>query len=129
MADIYDSAKAMASEMLAPRSNGGNGAELTLRRITAGEYNPETGQSDDGAQDYLGSGLRENYKQGDIDGSLIKQGDVKILVSPLLQDGTDTPQPQSQDTILFDGERYTVQNVEPWNYAGLAVGFNVQARK
>lgn len=129
MADIYDSAKAMAAEMLAPRSRGGNGAELTLQRVTTGEYNPETGESEGGAQDYQGSGLRENYKQRDIDGSVIKQGDVKLLVSPLLLDGTDTPQPQSQDVIMFDGERYTVQNVEPWNYAGLAVGFSVQARK
>jgi hypothetical protein len=47
----------------------------------------------------------------------------------VLLNGTDMPQPISQDKILFDGDTYTVQNVEPWNYAGINVGFSVQARK
>jgi len=129
MPDIYDRAKASAARMLAPRSRGGKGLELSLVRITTGEYDPETGTTPVTTTQYDGSGFRENYRQQDIDGSRIKQGDVKILISPLLLDGTDTPQPISQDKILFDGDTYTVQNVEPWDYAGLAVGFSVQARK
>jgi len=129
MEDIYDRAKASAARMLAPRSKGGKGLELSLVRVTTGEYDPETGTTPVTTIQYDGSGLRENYRQQDIDGSLIKQGDVKILVSPLLLDGADMPQPISQDKILFDGDAYTVQNVDPWDYAGLAVGFSVQARK
>lgn len=129
MTDIYDEAKALAAEMLAPRSRGGNGLELSLIRVTTGEYDPDTGTTPVTTTQYDGSGFRENYKQSDIDGSRIKQGDVKILISPLLLDGTDTPRPISQDKILFDGDTYTVQNVDPWDYAGLAVGFSVQARK
>ncbi|MBD1589785.1 hypothetical protein [Pseudomonas typographi] len=129
MADIYDEAKALAAEMLAPVSQGGNGAELTLQRITKGEYDPATGGAADIVQAYEGSGFRETYSQRDIDGTVIKQGDVKILISPVLLDGSETPQPQSQDRVLFVGDQYTVQNVEPWNYAGVAVGFSVQARK
>lgn len=115
--------------MLAPRSRGGKGLELSLVRVTTGEYDPEVGASPVTTAQYDGSGFRENYRQQDIDGSRIKVGDVKILISPLLQDGTDTPRPISQDKILFDGDTYTVQNVDPWDYAGLAVGFSVQARK
>lgn len=130
MADIYEEAKALAAEMLAPRSRGGNGLELTLIRVIQGEYDPDTSTTPPATTtEYPGSGFRENYRQQDIDGTLIKQGDLKLLVSPVLLDGSDMPQPASLDTILFDGERYTVQNVEPWNYAGLAVGFSVQARK
>lgn len=129
MADIYDRAKASAARMLAPRSKGGKGLELSLLRVTTGEYDPDTGTTTVTTVQYDGSGFRENYRQKDIDGSRIKQGDVKILVSPLLLDGTDTPQPISQDKILFDGDTYTVQNIDPWNYAGIAVGFSVQARK
>lgn len=128
MADIYDRAKASAARNLAPRSQGGKGLELTLRRTVQGEYDPDTGVSET-ITDYAGSGLRENYKAEDIDGSLIKAGDVKFLVSPVLLNGTDMPQPETQDKILFDGETYTVQRVDPWDYAGLAVGFAVQARK
>lgn len=130
MPDIYDRAKAAAARMLAPRSTGGKGLELTLSRIVEGEYDPETSSTPDSTTThYDGSGLRESYRQQDIDGSLIKQGDVKILISPLLLDGSDAPQPISQDLIMFDGQAYTVQHVDPMNYAGLAVGFYVQARK
>jgi hypothetical protein len=129
MPDIYDRAKASAARMLAPRSKGGKGLELSLVRVTTGEYDPETGTGGATAEQYDGSGFRENYRQQDVDGTLIKLGDVKILISPLLLDGADMPQPVSQDKILFDGDTYTVQNVDPWNYAGLAVGFSVQARK
>ena len=73
--------------------------------------------------------LRQNYRQQDIDGSLIKQGDVKILISPVLLDGLDAPQPVTLDKITFDGDNYTIQHVDPWDYAGIAVGFSVQARK
>lgn len=129
MSDIYDRAKASAARMLAPRSKGGKGLELSLLRVTTGEYDPDTGTTPVTTVQFDGSGFRENYRQQDIDGSRIKQGDVKILVSPLLLDGADIPQPISQDKILFDGDTYTVQNVDPWDYAGLAVGFAVQARK
>lgn len=129
MSDIYDEAKALAAEMLAPRSRGGNGLELSLVRVTTGEYDPDSGSTPVTTVQFDGSGFRENYSQRDIDGSRIKQGDVKILISPLLLDGTDTPQPISQDKIQFDGDTYTVQNVDPWDYAGLAVGFSVQVRR
>jgi len=129
MADIYDRAKASAARMLAPRSKGGKGLELSLVRVTTGDYDPETGTTPVTTVQYDGSGFRENYKQSDIDGSRIKQGDVKFLISPVLLNAADMPQPVSQDKILFDGDTYTVQNVDPWDYAGLAVGFSVQARK
>lgn len=129
MTDIYDRAKVTATRMLAPRSKGGKGLELSLIRVTTGEYDPDLGSSPVTTAQYDGSGFRENYNQRDIDGSRIKQGDVKILISPVLLNAADMPQPVSQDTILFDGDTYTVQNVDPWDYAGLAVGFSVQARK
>jgi hypothetical protein len=129
MPDIYDRAKATAKRLLAPRSSGGKGLELTLTRNTAGEYDPNTGGSTTSVQNFDGSGFRENYKQSDIDGTRIKQGDFKILISPVLLNGSDMPKPESQDSILFDGDIYTIQSVDPWDYAGLAVGYSVQARK
>lgn len=129
MTDIYDRAKATATRMLAPRSKGGKGLELSVIHVSTGEYDPETGTTPDTTTRYDGSGFRDTYKQSDIDGSRIKQGDVKLLISPVLLTGADMPKPVSQDNILFDGDTYTVQNVEPWNYAGLNVGFSVQARK
>lgn len=129
MADIYDRAKASATKMLAPRSKGGKGLELSLIRVTAGEYDPEVGGGSETVEQFEGSGFRESYRLQDVDGSLIKQGDIRILISPVLLDGVDTPKPVSQDKVVFDGETYTVLHVDPWDYAGIVVGFSVQARK
>lgn len=129
MADIYDRAKSLATRMLAPRSSGGKGLALTLAKITAGTYDPATGSSTDTTTNYAGSGMRQDYELSDIDGTLVRQGDVKILISPTLINGNDTPEPATGDSIVFDGSTYSVINVMLWNYAGLAVGFEVQARK
>lgn len=129
MTDIYDRAKASAARMLAPRSEGGKGLALTLTKTTAGAYNPATSSSTNTTAAYSGSGFRSEYELKDIDGILIKQGDVEILVSPLQISGSDMPAPASGDTITFDGVVYSVMSVQPWNFAGLAVGFQVQARK
>lgn len=130
MPDIYDRAKATAARMLGPRSKGGKGLELTLRRVTQGEYDPETSGNAGGSTiEYQGSGFRESYALKDIDGSLVKHGDFKILISPVQLDGADMPEPATLDIVLFDGETYTIQAVDPMDYAGLAVGFYVQGRK
>lgn len=128
--DQYDRAKAQAARMLAPRSQGGKGLELTLRRTISGGYDPVSGETtQDTVTDYAGSGFRENYNTQDIDGSLIKSGDVKMLISPVLLDGSDMPEPLTTDLILFDGDTYRVQSVNPGDFAGLACYFYAQARK
>lgn len=130
MADIYDRAKAQAARVLAPRGLGGKGLELTLIRTVPGEYDPATGATTpDTVTNYTGSGLRENYKAQDIDSSLIKAGDVRLMISPVLLNGSDMPEPTTSDKILFDGDTYTIQAVEPGDYAGLACFFYAQARK
>ncbi|EIK68101.1 hypothetical protein PseBG33_1372 [Pseudomonas synxantha BG33R] len=128
MPDIYDRAKATATRMLAPRSKGGKGLELVLRRETLGEYDPDNPQPP-GELVLNGSGFREEYDDKYIDGTLIVRGDVKLLVSPVQLNGADMPLPLSNDRIQFDGTTYTVIAVGPWNYAGLAVGFELQVRK
>lgn len=128
MADIYDRSKALATRMLALRSAGGKGAALTLTKTVKGQRNPDTGATVDVVTSYSGSALRETYRQRDIDGTNIKVGDVKFIVSPVQLIGTDMPQAAPQDKVSFDGKTYTVIQVNPYNYAGLAVGFEVQAR-
>ena len=128
MPDIYDRAKALATRMLAPRSKGGKGLELVLRRETVGEYDPDAPPVPSELV-VNGSGFREEYDNKYIDGTLIVRGDVKLLVSPVQLSGADMPMPLSNDSIQFDGTTYTVIAVGPWNYAGLAVGFELQVRK
>lgn len=128
MPDIYDRAKALAARMLAPRSKGGKGLELILRRETVGEYDPDATSAPTELV-LSGSGFREEYESKYVNGTLIIRGDVKLLVSPVQLDGKDMPLPQSNDRIDFDGTTYTVIAVGPWNYAGLSVGYELQVRK
>lgn len=128
MPDIYDRAKALATRMLAPRSKGGKGLELVLRREIIGEYDPDA-LAVPSELVVNGSGFREEYDNKYVDGTLIVRGDVKLLVSPVQLDGADMPSPLSNDRIHFDGTTYTVIAAGPWNYAGLAVGFELQVRK
>lgn len=122
---IYDLAKALAARLLSPSDKG---AALTLHVKTAGAYDPETGSSET-VTNYSGSGIRTNYAASEVDGSLIMQDDVKLIVSPVQISEADMPQPKPADAITFDGSVYQVVDVKPWNYAGVACGFEVQARK
>ncbi|WP_273807275.1 MULTISPECIES: hypothetical protein [unclassified Pseudomonas] len=128
MTDIHDRGRALAIRMLAPRSKGGKGLNLTLTKPGQKAYDPATSTVTTSPQAFTGSGLRESYKQTDIDGTLIRQGDVKLLVSPVQADGTDLPEPVTGDQIRFDGKVLKVISVEPWNYAGVACGYEVQGR-
>lgn len=129
MKDIYDRGRALAARMLAPRSRGGKGLEMVLR-VTgpAGKYDPVAGGAGQTGVDHEGSAVRADYDQRDIDGTAIKVGDVKFLVSPLKLDGSDLPKPKTKDRITFAGTTYSVEHCKPWDYAGVACGYEVQAR-
>lgn len=129
MADIHDRGRATAIRMLAPRSKGGKGLELTLVQRTQGAYDPITGGSSVTEQRYVGSALRDHFSMDDVDGTFIRVGDVRLLLSPVQINGQDMPEPATQDRIEFDGDVYTALNVKPWNYAGVTCGFEVQARR
>ncbi|PVZ19926.1 MULTISPECIES: hypothetical protein [unclassified Pseudomonas] len=128
MNDIYDRGRALAIRMLAPRSKGGKGLEMTLLHRGTGQYDPEQGTVSPSETTYQGSALRQAYAKGEVDGTLIRQSDVRLIVSPVQLTGMDLPAPQQQDRINFDGTTYTVVAVDPWNYAGVDIGFDVQAR-
>lgn len=127
MPDIHDRGRALAIRMLAPRPQG-KGLGLVLRKKTVGEYNPETGGQDVVWTDASGSGLRTNYRQEDIDGTYILQGDTRILLSPTALDGSDIPEPSTNDVILFDGSEYNIIRVGQWNYASVSCGYELQCR-
>lgn len=124
MTDIHDRARALAIRSLAARPDG-KGAPLVLRVSVPGVRNPSTGLTPPPTvTDYPGSGLRTDYAAKDVDGTQIRQGDVKLILSP-----EGMPQPQPGQRVQFDGGQwYTVQAVSAWNYAGVAIGYVVQGR-
>ena len=129
MADIYDRALDMATRKLKPRSAGGFGFEATLTTEIVGAYDPATGMAPVTVTNYAGSAFRDTFRKDEIDGTRVLESDVKFLVSPKLVNGNTTPVLNPEYKITFDGDVYTIVNVNPWNYAGLNVGFEVQGRK
>lgn len=127
MADIHDRGRALAIRMLSPRPQG-KGVSLVLRKKTVGEYNPDAGGQDTVWTEYTGSGLRTTYDLKDIDGSYILEGDVEILMSPVMTDGADMPQPSTNDVIVFDGSSYNVVDVRPGNFIGLDCFYKAHCR-
>ena len=128
-APIYTRGRATAIKQLSLPPTG-KGAALTLHQITAGgDYVPGGGESAPTVTAYEGSGIRTAYKLADVDGTLVQASDVRFLVSPLLQNGSNTPTPQTGDTLTIGGTVYNVVTCRPWNFDGeTEIGFVVQGR-
>jgi hypothetical protein len=99
-------------------------SKAVLERANRGEYDPGVGEPDDnGTQVFNTVALRGSYRASQIDGTLIKAGDVRLYVSPLL---ATTPKPG--DLIKFDGEQFLVVNTSPVKPGTVFVLHEVQAR-
>lgn len=127
MADMHDRLRSMTIRNLKPRSQGGKGMEGTLKRATS-VYNPTTDMNEQVIEEFDISGLRATYKIYHIDGQLIRQGDLKFYLCPILTDGTDCPAPQTTDKLLFDRLEYMIVTVKPWRFAGTDCGWLLQLR-
>lgn len=123
---MTDYAKAAARADASLRRKGG---VVTLRREVPGEYDPATGGPGAGTvTDYDGTGVKLNYNQDDIDGTLIKQGDQQLLLSPLQRDGTAMPTPVTGDRVLIGAKTFTVQNVADLQPTETSLLFTLQLR-
>jgi hypothetical protein len=66
------------------------GSNLVLTRSTGATYNPATGQTaTPTVQTFTVRGVFINYKDENIDGTVIRMGDRRLLVAP--QGSTTTP--------------------------------------
>lgn len=122
---VYTRPRATADRLLAKW-----GSAMILTRTMPGAYDPATGTvAAATVTTYTGVAFRENYTLRDIDGTLVKRGDVRLLISPKCSDGTDMAQPATDtDTILFDGTTYIVIGSDPLKPATEAAMFAAQCR-
>ncbi len=132
MSDIFDRARALATDALASRAKGGKGGVMVLTKPSTLPpiYNPATGTATPvSPATYTGSAVRLQYSTRDIDGTRIRTGDVKLLVSPVQAGGASLPTPKPGDGVTFGGISYSVIACQPLDYTGdLVVAFEVQAR-
>lgn len=65
---------------------------------------------------------------GTINGTLIKAGDRKILMSSLDAAGAALPEPKVDDLVLAGGVKYAIKNVDKVAPAGIIVMWQLVAR-
>lgn len=73
--------------------------------------------------DYPGTGALFGYKQRDIDGTLIKHGDQRLLLAPQIEVA-----PKTGDTVTVGAKVYNLVDVGIVAPAGVAVLYKLQLR-
>lgn len=133
--DTHDRLRAMTIRRLAPRSvKGGKGLECILKSKAVPTYNEDTDRYETVQTNTNTSGLRSRYKDYNIDGERIKQGDVRIYLSPVSTDvdldgnPLPTPTPETGEFLLYDSILYSIITVKSWRFAGLDCGWELQCR-
>ena len=116
---FYESLKNTASKLLKDK-----GQLVTFtRKVTAG-FDPVTGiDTPASSTTFTGYGAAFDYNSSQIDGTLIKAGDIRFLF-----EATDTA-PLEEDTTVIDSVIYVVKNVKKTSPAGTVVMYEVQLRK
>lgn len=105
------------------------GGTVVLRRAVPGTYDPGTGTgTPPSTADLPGTGVKIAYRVEDIDGTLIRAGDQKMLLSPLQRDGAPMPVPTTADLVLIGANVFTVAAVEKVEPADIPVLFTLQLR-
>ena len=127
-----DRAKALAARMLAPTSRGGKGLEVTLHQPgSGGTFDPATDTTSGATppQDHVTSGVEDKNSTFSIGTGVVAAGDVKLLLSPVKLDGSDTPEPIADSwTLTMAGKPWTIKQVGRTQPAGMPVLFELQLR-
>lgn len=99
------------------------GQSVSVVRDVIGAYDTAAGTVTDSSDTtYSGYGYPEKYNSYLIDGTLVKQQDIKLTFS-------STTTPLINDIFTLDGVAYTAQNVEKITAQGSNVIYIVQLRQ
>jgi len=102
------------------------GTALTIKRDIAGVTDPITGITTGASiESYPVNGVKLRYKNTDIDGTLVKSGDLRVLLSV---EGL-TIVPESTDIIVVSGASWKIIDVKPLEPAETVVLYELQVRK
>lgn len=134
MSQFYDRMAATALRLIEQF-----GQDITLRDTVPGEYDPVTGaQTPDVEVDQPAQAVLQDYalQQSGMsyaEGTVIRQGDKKILVAAMTKDANGqqvqlTP-PTLTTTVLADGATWTIVNIKEINPAGTPLVYELQGRR
>lgn len=97
------------------------GASATIKRETAGAYDPATGSNTVTTTNLITTACVFDYDQKYIDGTLILMGDKRAYLAP-------AQVPKQGDKLTWQAKDYTVESVKAIAPAGTAVLYEAQIR-
>lgn len=125
---FHDRMRAMVIRQLAPQPKG-KGVLVTFTKRVSGGFDPETGDTTPIVnKEFTSSGLRVNYSEWTHANTNIPYGDFQIYLSPILEDGADTPEPSIGDHYTFMSKSVVVVNYSHFNDNGPGCGWKLQVR-
>lgn len=106
------------------------GRTVTLRKQTAGAYDPATSSSTVTTTDYTGTGALFDFNERLLgtqfaDGQTYQVGDKKLLLAP----AGITTDPAPGDLLIFGSDTWTVLNIKTLEPAGTPVLYELHLRK
>lgn len=128
--DYAQRAVLSSAKSLAHRSKGGKGQTIKVTIKGESVFDPQTQAATAPAPVvHVGSGIELGYEIREIDGTKIKVGDKKLLLSPKKQDGSNMPTFDAKAKIEMEGgAKYSVVRCDPLQPTGLPIMFEVQVR-
>ena len=103
------------------------GQSVVLKHTVVGEYVPGSGVETSTTTQY-GTGAVTEWENQAIDGTIIRQGDRRLLLSALNTAGAALTAPAIEDTATVGGVTYTITQVKQTNPAGTVVLYDLNLR-
>ena len=88
-------------------------------------FDPELGVTSSIDESYPCSGIITNYESKDVDGTLIKTGDKRVLLSYT----KGMPEPNTDHILTINGLNWPIINCQPIEPGGTAVLYDIQVRR
>lgn len=115
----YDSLVTTALEQIADK-----GRTVTLRSVGEGAFNPATMTFTGGANsDRSVKAVFTSFKTAEIDGSIILQGDKKVLIADI------ESRPDNTDILVDGDDEYKILNVETVQPGDTPLLYKLQVRR
>lgn len=99
------------------------GQTLRLVSRTPGVYVPAAGTASVNSVSYDVKGAIFNHPLKDVDGTLVKEGDKKVMLAV-----SSAPTPKPDDYICVGAACYTITSVAEIAPAGITVAYKLNAR-
>ncbi len=119
----YTRLRSMSNQQLKDK-----GLACTITKQTAGTYSTSTGVASVSTSTQSAYGALFDYENKNIDGTLVKKGDRKLLLSALNTAGAVLTAPSVNDTVTANSVTYTIVAIRPIEPSGVAVAYDCQIR-